>query len=188
MRVFINPGHMIGGVDSGAVNRGLNLTEAEVTLKVGELVRHYLKEAGCEARMLQSDNLGGESPRYKNVCKEANTWGADVFVSLHCNAFNGMARGVETLVYDLNGKAGALARCVQRQLVDTLREIDPTVPDRGLKVRKNLIVLKRTAMPAVLVEMAFIDNEDDVKLLIERQDDIARAIARGVTDYGLSPA
>ena len=38
-------------------------------------------------------------------------------------------------------------------------------------------------MPAVLVELAFIDNEDDATLLGERQDDFARAIARGVTDY-----
>ena len=38
-------------------------------------------------------------------------------------------------------------------------------------------------MPAVLVEVAFISNEDDVQLLVNNQDDIARAIARGVTDY-----
>ena len=57
--------------------------------------------------------------------------------------------------------------------------------DRGLKDRPGLYVLKHTDMPAVLVELAFIDNEDDAALLRDNQDDFARAIARGVTDYEL---
>ena len=55
--------------------------------------------------------------------------------------------------------------------------------DRGLKDRPNLYVLKHTDMPAILVETAFIDNEEDAELLRNRQDAFARAIARGVTDY-----
>ena len=55
--------------------------------------------------------------------------------------------------------------------------------DRGIKERGDLIVLKRTDMPAVLVETAFIDNAEDAELLANRQDDFARAIARGITDY-----
>ena len=55
--------------------------------------------------------------------------------------------------------------------------------DRGVKERLDLCVLRRTDMPAVLVEMAFIDNDEDMKLLTEQTDEIARAIARGVTDY-----
>ena len=55
--------------------------------------------------------------------------------------------------------------------------------DRGLKARTDLAVLNGTDMPAVLVEMAFIDEENDAILLRDRQDDFARAIARGVTDF-----
>ena len=47
----------------------------------------------------------------------------------------------------------------------------------------GLIVLKHTDMPACLVETAFIDNDDDTALLTNKQDDFARAIARGITDY-----
>lgn len=47
----------------------------------------------------------------------------------------------------------------------------------------ELLVLRYTDMPAVLVETAFIDNDDDMALLVNNEDDIARAIARGVTDY-----
>ena len=54
--------------------------------------------------------------------------------------------------------------------------------DRGVK-EAGFYVLKHTKCPAVLVECAFIDNVHDEALLIEREDDFARAIARGVTDY-----
>ena len=57
--------------------------------------------------------------------------------------------------------------------------------DRGIKTRPKLTVLRCTSMPAVLVEMAFIDNDDDCRLLTEKADEFARAIARGITDYEL---
>jgi N-acetylmuramoyl-L-alanine amidase len=132
MKVFINPGHM-PGVDPGAMNPNSGLKECDVALAVGKLVEYYLKNAGCEVMRLQSDNLNGESPAYPNVCKTANDWGADVFVSLHCNAFDGYARGIETLVFNFGGEAARLATCVHKQLVDTEQSIDPYIPDRGLR-------------------------------------------------------
>ena len=112
------------------------------------------------------------------MCGNANGWTADVFVSIHCNAAGGDAQGTETLVCCDGGKAGKLARCIQSQIVDSLGTVD-----RGVKERPNLIVLKETDMPAVLVETAFIDNDYDAELLTNNQDDFARAIARGITDY-----
>ena len=107
----------------------------------------------------------------------ANTWPADVFVSLHCNADSGCAGGTETLIYANNsGSSPQLAACIQSQIVQSLGTVD-----RGLKERPN--VLKDTTMPAVLVETAFIDNEDDAALLTNNADDSARAIARGITDF-----
>jgi N-acetylmuramoyl-L-alanine amidase len=74
-----------------------------------------------------------------------------------------------------------LAQYIQNQIVDSLGTLD-----RGIKAMPQLLVLKYTDMTAVLVEMAFIDNDDDAELLANRQDDFARAIARGVTDYECS--
>ena len=82
------------------------------------------------------------------------------------------------LIYNKWSRAEDLAECIQKQIVDSLGTVD-----RGVKVNQHLAVLRETVMPAVLVEVAFISNEDDVQLLINNQDDIARAIARGVTDY-----
>ena len=128
--------------------------------------------------MLQSDNLAGETPDLPCVVDTANDWPADIVISLHCNAANGCARGTETLVYANEGESAQLAACIQSQIVDSLGTID-----RGIKERPMLIVLNSTAMPAVLVEMAFVDNNEDAQILTERADEMARAIARGITDF-----
>lgn len=178
MKVFLNPGHH-PGVDSGAVNATYGVEEASIARNIGALVEKYLHKAGIDTESLQSDNLAGDNPAYPEVCATANDSGADLFVSIHCNSFSDpAAKGTETLVYSLGSEAEKAAQVIQRQLVSTLNMVD-----RGIKERPNLIVLKSTSMPAVLIEVAFISNQSDVEILMYRQDDIARAIARGITDY-----
>ena len=181
MKVFINPGHAAGGnPDPGAVNLEENLRECDIALTVGSLAGKFLEKAGCRVRLLQSHNLATESPAYPSVTGEANRWLADIFVSIHVNAGGG--RGAESFCYWKYGAGGRLASCIQRQLIDTLQPLDKGYADRGVKERKNLCVLRATYMPAALVELGFIDSED-VWLLKEHQEDMARAVARGVTDY-----
>lgn len=175
-KVFINPGHC-PGIDPGAVNGNYGITEAEIVKSVGTMVTDYLDKAGCEVSLLQSDNLYWDG-KGECVVDNANRWPADVFISLHCNAFNTQVRGTECCIFGVGGESERLAQCVQRQIVDSLHTVD-----RGVKERPGLLVLKHTYMTAVLVEMAFIDNDGDVELLINKQDEFARAIARGVTDY-----
>ncbi len=178
MKVFLNPGHH-PGIDSGAVNTHYGVQEAYIVRNIGALVEQYLEAAGVETELLQSDNLAGESPAYPEVCSRANKSDADLFVSIHCNsAENKAARGTETLIYTFGGQAESAAMAIQEQLVNSLGTID-----RGVKERPGLIVLSHTDMPAVLVETAFISNEADVQILMYEQDTIARAIARGITDY-----
>lgn len=189
MKVFINPGHDVK-YDSGAVhydtNVNVDLRECDVALKIGTAVQKYLEVAGCECYLMQSDNLAptpaGRSDyndrQGMTVTETANEWGADVFVSIHCNAANGNARGTETECYIQTGNGGSLARFIQSQIIDSIDTVD-----RGVKEMPGLLVLRYTDMPAVLVETAFIDNDDDALLLVQHWDDIARAIARGVTDY-----
>ena len=168
MKVFLNPGHDIN-LDSGAVNPVYGTRECDVARNAGKMLAQYLETAGCEVRTLQDDDLG-------LVCAESNNWGADVFVSLHCNAFNTVARGTETLYKSFNGQQ--LAQCIQDQIINSINTVD-----RGVKKRDGLWVLNGTNATAVLVEMAFIDNEDDHSLLMNDLDTIVRAIARGITDY-----
>ena len=183
-KVFINPGHSLNGdPDCGACNPNSGLRESDVAAAVGEKVKYYLEKAGSEVILVQSNNLEGEDPSCPNVTGTANTEGCDILVSLHCNAANQSARGVEAEVYSTDSDGAKLAQCIINQLVPTLQAIDANIPDRGLKERPGLCVLRATNMPATLVEMAFIDQDDDAALLTNNQDDIARAIARGITDY-----
>ena len=184
MKVFINPGHD-QEYDSGAVNPNTGLRECDVAAEVGALVVDYLEDAGCECQIMQSDNLAptpaGRSEyadrQGPTVTETANDWGADIFVSIHCNAANTTAQGTEVECYG-SGTGEQLAQYIQSQIVDSIG-----TTDRGVKYMPQLLVLKYTDMPAVLVEMAFIDNDEDAELLAGKQDEFARAIARGVTDY-----
>ena len=181
MNVFINPGHALGGhPDPGCINPAEHLRECDIALTVGSLTGKFLEAAGCGVKLLQSHNLAGESPEYPCVTDEANRWLADVFVSIHVNAGGG--RGAETFCYWKFGAGGRLASCIQNQLVNSMQEIDPGYQDRGVKERKSLCVLRESYMPAALVELSFIDSED-VRLLKEHQEDMAKAVARGVTDF-----
>lgn len=184
MKVFINPGHDTT-YDSGAVSPNTGLRECDVAAEVGTRVAAYLEAAGCECWIMQSDNLAptpaGRSEytdrQGLTVTETANEWDADIFVSIHCNAANTAAQGTEVECFG-GGAGEQLAQCIQSQIVDSIGTVD-----RGVKYMPQLLVLKYTDMPAVLVEMAFIDNDTDEPLLRERQDDFARAIARSVTDY-----
>jgi N-acetylmuramoyl-L-alanine amidase len=183
MKVFINPGHSPkGDPDPGAVNAAMHLAEWDIADAIGQRVRNYLDFVGCDVMLLQSDNLMGEGEG-ENVVRTAEAFGADVFVSIHCNAANGTARGAETLCYSLDEVSARLAALVQRQVIVAVQRIDAAFPDRGVKARPDLAVLRETSMPAALVEMAFIDSRDDAWLLATQEDEFARAIARGVTDY-----
>ena len=167
MKIVVNGGHE-PNVDSGAV--GSRSTEAEVTQKLMLLVSAYLEKAGCEVMAVQTADLA-------EICNVTNKWGADILVSIHCNAFNQKAKGTETFAYYGSREGDALAHHIQSQIVTSL-----ATTNRGVK-EAGFYVLKHTKCTAVLVETAFIDNKGDEQLLLDKTDEFARAIARGVTDY-----
>lgn len=177
LKIFINPGHDMD-LDPGACANSIR--EVDIALAIGEKLKRTMEVIGYPCQLLQSDNLNGETEGKPNVCATANNSGADIFISIHCNsAANISAKGTETLVYSSNGgKANILAKCIQTQIVNSLNMVD-----RGIKERPDLCVLRETTMPAVLVETAFISNQEDAYKLQLRQRAFAAAIARGITDY-----
>ena len=98
-----------------------------------------------------------------------------MFVSIHCNAYNGKVKGTETLVYSMPSEAYSIATEIQKNIVERLG-----TENRNVKIRKDLYVLKNTKCPAVLVETAFIDNEEDAEKLLKNQNDFAQAIFNGI--------
>jgi N-acetylmuramoyl-L-alanine amidase len=181
IKVFINPGHAPGGnPDPGAVGPS-GLREADVVAEVAAQVADYLNGAGCEAISYQSDSL-------QDICNQANGWGADLIVSIHCNSFtSAAATGMEIWTSRGQTRADRLATLIMSQMAGEF----PTLPVRGdwsdgdVDKEAGLYVLINTSAPAVLVELAFISNPNEEAILgsVEGKRMFAAAIARGVTDH-----
>jgi N-acetylmuramoyl-L-alanine amidase len=180
MKLYLDAGHNFSGSDTGAQGNGLK--EQDVTFQVAAKTADLLRKRGFEVRLSRSsasDNKGSGSVNSSLAARaeEANNWGADAFVSFHCNAGGGT--GAETYCLSKGGNAERLAEDIQ---TDLTRQTGLT--DRGVKTA-NFYVLRKTTMPAALVEMGFIDTQSDAKLLgtQEGRQKIAEGIARGICEY-----
>ena len=143
-KIYINPGHSV--TDPGAV--GFE-TERRLNVAVSQYMNDYLlANYECETRMNP-----GTMGNLTTICNDANSWGADLFVSNHFNAAGG--DGYEALVY--NQKRVALGRIFEKYVVAVGQN------SRGVKLRPGLTVLAKTNMPAVLNEGAFVDNLKDIQ-------------------------
>lgn len=176
----IDPGH--GGRDPGAIGP-TGLQEKVITLPVAKRVAEILQGAGIDARLTRDSDKHFATSLSADLsarAKIANQAGASVFVSIHCNSStNWSATGTETYHFPGSAEGQRLAGCLQRQLVTTLG-----LKDRGVK-QENFAVLRESAMPAALVELAFISNpqEEEVLKSAEAQEKAAWAIAQGIGEY-----
>jgi len=172
----LQPAH--GGTDPGAVYKGRREADdaLQLTLAVGEILQNH----GFDVEYTRTTDVY-ESPYQKAM--EANEAGVDYFVSIHRNSYptDNEVSGVESLVYDLSGIKYEMAKNINAQLEDI------GFVNLGVHARPNLVVLKRTKMPAVLVEAGFINSDTDNQLFDESFDDIANAIADGIMDTVMKP-
>lgn len=168
--VVIDAGH--GGWDNGASYFGRR--EKDDALNLALAVGNILANRGVNVVYTRVDDTYN-TPYEKAVM--ANNSGADIFVSIHRNAMPvpGTASGIETLVYEDTGLPAELARNINSQLAGV------GFQNLGVIERPNLVVLRRTQMPAVLVEAGFIDNEADNRMYDREFQAIAEAIANGIT-------
>jgi len=168
-KIILDAGH--GGSDTGAVGNGLR--ESDIALSVTQKVGNILKSSGVDVIYTRTTDTKVElSTRYT----QANNEKADYFISIHANAGGGS--GTETLIYKLGNKAEPLARKIQSAIVEKLY-----TKNRGIKERPDLAVLKHTTMPAILIELAFVDNVNDAYLLKHKQTEFAQAIADAILSY-----
>lgn len=171
MKVTLNAGHYPGH-DRGAVGH-TGLQEAEVSRDIMSQAAYYLRAVSYDVLEVQENIL-------YQITHASNQFGADLFISIHCNwAANPDVRGTQTFCDIFGGDSEKLANCIQNQIVSNLNTVNLGV-ETG-----NFYILHLTDCPAVLVEVAFLSNERDEILLAnkEKRDEIAAAIARGITDY-----
>ncbi len=170
-KVALDAGH--GGSDPGAVYNGRQEKDdtLDLTLAVGDI----LKKNGVDVFYTRTTDEY-ETPFKKAT--DANNSGADLFISIHRNSSEtpNQYSGVESLVFNDTGLKSEVARNINNQLEDV------GFKNLGVDVRKNLVVLKRTKMPAVLVEAGFINNDKDNYLFDQEFDKIANAIADGILE------
>lgn len=188
MKVVIDPGHAGRNIDPGAVNGSTGLQEADVALVISRQVANYLLNVGYEVKLTRTEWEQEETDDLSYRTALANDWGADIFISLHCNsAANQSAEGYEVWTSPGNTLGDKLATCIYGQIAtefpDRAGRTDYSDGDPDKESR--FYVLVHTDAPACLVEMAFISNDAEAALLADAawQDQYARAIALGVTDY-----
>ena len=169
--VIIDPGH--GGMDPGAVYKGRQ--EKDDNLRLALAVGELLSQNGVDVLYTRTDDVY-DSPYRKAMI--ANESGADYLISFHRNAspIAGNASGIETLVYADRGVAAQMARDINRELAALgFRDI-------GVIERPGLAILRRSRMPAVLIETGFIDNDADNLKFDEEFEEIAAAISNGILE------
>lgn len=168
-KIAIDAGH--GGKDPGAVFQGRQ--EKDDNLNLALAVGERLKNAGFDVFYTRTEDIY-QTPFQKAM--SANESGADLLVSLHRNSseYPNQYTGVETLVYDKNGEKVELAEDINEGLENI------GYRNNGVKERPGLVILRRSKMPAVLVETGFINSEEDNMLFDEEFDSIADAIANSI--------
>ena len=182
IKIYIDQGHNPKNPNAGAEGNGLR--EQDIVYPIGIRLAALLNaNPNFEARLsrptpnTQLGSTNSESLRIR--VNEANSWGADYFISLHTNASETPAAGgVEAFAFSRPSAAFSLGEDILQNLSEATG-----LRNRGMKARTNLYVLRKTSMPAVLVELGFITNPRDAFLMRDNPDLFARGIYQGILEY-----
>lgn len=172
-KIIIDPGH--GGKDPGAINKTYGVNEKTLNLNVGLKVYESLKNAGYDVYMTRdNDTFVG----LNDIAKIANDHNADIFISLHHNSAGPSAKGIESYYY-VDEESKRLAQKIQEKMIQ-----QTGAQNRGVK-SAGYVVIKKTYMPAVLLELGFVSNNQEMFLnnSPQYQDKLALAITQGVNEY-----
>lgn len=182
IKIYIDQGHNPRNPNAGAEGNGLR--EQDIVYRVGIALRDLLASNGnFEVRLSRptADTQIGTSnaSSLRARVDEANAWGADYFISLHTNAATvPSATGSEAFVYSIPSTAYNFSESILRRMTEATG-----LANRGTFARPGLYVLRKTAMPATLVELGFITNPSDARLMNENPELFAAGIYQGILDY-----
>lgn len=181
--ITLDAGH--GGSDSGAVGPN-GYMEKEATLAITQNLADILSNSGAKVVMTRTtdvDVYGPDASATNELQARVNVGNradADLFISIHCNAFtNPAANGTQTFYYGGSASGKRLAGLIQQEMIEA-----NGLYNRGISTC-NFYVVKHSYMPAVLIETAFISNYNEEALLSDPQwqMQLAEAIARGISEY-----
>lgn len=172
--VIIDAGH--GGSDPGSSGNGI--IEKSLTLSLSKLAKQMLEDAGINVVMTRSTDDYITLSERSRIANDSN---ADLFLSIHGNAFNGSASGIETYWYDKYASAESqrLAQTVQKEVIKATNG-----RDRGAK-KGNFHVIRETKIPSALLEVGFIDNPDEAEKLKQKsyQQSLVQGLVNGILSF-----
>ncbi|WP_404331949.1 N-acetylmuramoyl-L-alanine amidase [Mesobacillus maritimus] len=169
MKLYLDPGH--GGSDPGAIGNGLR--EKDIALDIALKIRSILTNQ-YENVQVKMSRTGDTSKSLSQRTNEANSWDADFYLSIHCNAFNGSAKGYEDYIHTSLADSSTTAKYQDIIHAEVIKVNQ--LQDRGQK-KANFHVLRESAMPALLTENGFIDNAQDAALM--KQSSWRQKVAQG---------
>lgn len=142
--------------------------EAKVCGEIAAFCQKALERCGFEVKVMQWETCQAR-------CKAANEWGADLYIPIHTNAYNGKVTGTRLFVYEKKGESYEAAKAI-------FDELAPITPGKSenISTYPELIELKQPKAPAVYIEAEFHDNADAAKWIVENTHAIAEAICKGV--------
>jgi len=178
MLIVLDAGH--GGGDTGAVGANGTL-EKDINLDIIQRAGKLLNAAGCRVLLTRNDDT---LPALDDRPGLANSRQADIFISVHCNSSATRNTGSGTQVYFKTPQSIPLAAIMHEELIKALE-----LRDGGIRTAR-FVVIRKSLMPAVLLEIAFINNEKEEQLLCTPafRQKAAEAILNGVRRYASSNA
>ena len=182
IKIYVDQGHNPVNPNAGAEGNGIR--EQDVTYEIGQRLALLLNNnpnfSAHVSRETPSTQLGdSKAGSLAARVNDANVWGADYFISLHTNASDvKSATGSEAFAFARGTPAFALGEDILAGLA-----AETGLQNRGMFTRPSLYVLKRTQMPAVLVELGFISNARDARLMNEEPQLFARGVYDGILAF-----
>lgn len=184
-KVVIDAGH--GGSDPGAIgyndDGSVSLMEKTVTLSVANRVYEILKENGINAYYTRNTDVYVTLDERTSF---ANKIGASLFVSIHCNAFTSPDVSGSLVMHHISSDTSEYGVSGQELASNILKYLPDALDtqNRGRVDGSAMYVIRKTNMPSVIAEMAFITNPDDRAKLADKtyQEKAAQAIAQGIMD------
>lgn len=176
MKINIHAGHNAPGkVACGAIGY---IDESREARRVKERTKKMLRAAGHTVYDCTESNGTSQSDVLNKIVKKCNAHKVDLDISIHFNACktdkgDGKTKGVEVLLYNKNSKAKKYAAEISKRVASAL-----DLTNRGIKYNSGLYYLKKTNAPALLIELCFVDDADDVKHY--NADKAAEAIVKAI--------
>lgn len=185
--IVIDPGH--GGIDGGAVGKD-GTQEKEIALDVAKQTRDYLQQAGALVYLTREEDkdLAGEDVKGRRKSKDIRNRltfihdkEPELFITIHLNALpSSRWSGAQTFFYPSYPENNHLATMIQDEIIRNLENTNRTPLEMN-----HIYLLKHAEVPGALVEIGFLSNDEELKLLKDKkyQDQMAASIYKGIIRY-----